>query len=205
VRFFEFDLMNVSHFFLSYLQDDEARCALAYCLSFSNDESDFKRNFAQLDSIMKQQLEYVKSRSRRDMFTALGLSDAPSQKRVDTGPLPRSLEDALRPNKSRSIVVTEKQAPFRVVDVNSCWEQLCGYTYVESKGKTLGSLLRGPETDPLIATGMIAKLLQGEDEVGATIINYTKYGRPFRNRIRVGPLRNEFGDVTHFVGLLQEI
>lgn len=154
---------------------------------------------------MKRQLEYVKGRTRRDLFDALGLSDASSVKRVDAAPLPRSLEDALRPNKSRSIVVTEKQAPFRIVDVNSSWEQLCGYTYVESKGKTLGSLLRGPETDPLIATGMIAKLLQGEDEVGATIINYTKYGRPFRNRIRVGPLRNEFGDVTHFVGLLQEI
>jgi PAS domain S-box-containing protein len=182
-------------------QDDEARCALAYCLSFSSDESDFQKKIPQLDSIMQQQLEYSKSRSRLETFHALNMSG----KRIDTAPLPRTLEDALRPTKTRSIVVTEKDAPFHIVDVNACWEKLCGYTYLQSKGKTLGSLLRGPQTDPLTATGMIAKLLQGEDEVGATLINYTKYGRPFRNRIRVGPLKNESGDVTHFVGVLQEI
>jgi PAS domain S-box-containing protein len=125
---------------------------------------------------------------------------------IDTEPLPRTLEDALRPCKTRSIVITEKEAPFRIVNVNSCWEQLCGYSYVESKGKTLGSLLRGPQTDPLTATTIIAKLLQGEDDAGATLINYKKNGQPFYNRIRAGPIYNEeTGDISHFVGLLQEI
>lgn len=125
---------------------------------------------------------------------------------IDTAPLPRTLQDALRPCKTRSLVITEKEAPFRIINVNTSWEQLCGYSYVESKGKTLGSLLRGPQTDPLTATTIIAKLLQGENDVGATLINYKKNGQPFYNRIRAGPIYNEeTGDISHFVGLLQEV
>ena len=119
-------------------------------------------------------------------------------------PLPKTLEDALRPTK-RAIVITEAERPYRVFDVNSAWEDLCGYSYVESKGKTLGSLLRGPETDPLASTSLITRLIQGE-EAGATLINYTKSGRRFENRVRVGPLQDETSKkVTHFVGVLQEV
>ena len=38
---------------------------------------------------------------------------------IDTEPLPRTLQDALRPSKTRSIVITEKEAPFRIVNVNT--------------------------------------------------------------------------------------
>lgn len=62
----------------------------------------------------------------------------------------------------------------------------------------------GPETDPAAATGLIHQLLQG-NEACTTITNYTKEGRRFRNRIRVGPLKNKNGEITHFVGVLQEI
>jgi PAS domain S-box-containing protein len=167
---------------------------------------------------MKTQLEYNRNffqsspsvqgqRRGSDNVTAVSSTQQQQAKQpIDTDPLPRTLQDALRPCKSRSIVITEKYAPFRIVNVNSCWEQLCGYSYIESKGKTLGSLLRGPQTDPLTATTMIAKLLQGEDDVGATLINYKKDGQAFYNRIRAGPLFDEeTGDISHFVGLLQEI
>ncbi len=207
-------------FFLKYeyLQDDESRCSLAYSLSFSNDESDFQRNFTQLDSIMKTQLRYNQQffqssssmRNRRRATdprkVACQQQHPPKQQPIDTEPLPRTLQDALRPSKTRSIVITEKEAPFRIVNVNACWEQLCGYSYVESKGKTLGSLLRGPQTDPLTATTIISKLLHGENDVGATLVNYKKNGQPFYNRIRAGPIYNEeTGEISHFVGLLQEI
>ena len=115
------------------------------------------------------------------------------------------MHDALR-QSSRAIVVTEATKPFRVVDVSQAWEGLCEYTFVESKGKTLGSLLRGDETDQLAATAMIARLLGGEEQAGATLTNYTKSGRRFRNRVRIGPILDEqTNHVTHFVGVLQEI
>lgn len=181
------------------IQDEDARSALSYCLSFSSDESSLARNviFAQLDNVMKRQIAYSKH---------VKYGPAPrTHPTIDFAPLPRTLQDALRPTKLRAIVITESVAPFRIVDVNACWENLCGYSYVESKGKTLGALLKGPETDSASATGLITTLLLGEDESGTTLINYTKQGRRFRNRVRVGPLKDEVDNVTHFVGILQEI
>jgi PAS domain S-box-containing protein len=119
----------------------------------------------------------------------------------DSEPLPRTIQEALR-RSSRAIVITEAVKPFRIVDVNKAWEDLCGYAYVDAKGKTLGSLLRGPKTDTLTGNALFARLLRGE-EAGATLTNYTKDNRAFRNRLRVGPLMDG-SDVTHFVGVLQE-
>lgn len=122
---------------------------------------------------------------------------------IDERPLPRTLEDALRPT-SRAIVITEVTRPFRVCDVNKAWENLCGYSYVESQGKSLGELLKGPETDPLAVTSLISQLLRGEDAT-TVLTNYTKSGRKFRNRLHVGPLYDENGQVSNFVGVLQEV
>jgi PAS domain S-box-containing protein len=174
-------------------QNEEARNTMAYCLSFSHDESEFQKHFGTLfpNSIMHEQLKISENQLRRI-------------KTVDNQPLPQTLEDALLPT-SRAIVITEPQAPFRIWNVNNAWENLCGYTYIESRGKTLGSLLKGPETNSLAATALIGKLLQGE-EAGTALVNYTKTGRRFNNRVRVGPLRDaQSGTITHFVGILQEI
>lgn len=121
-------------------------------------------------------------------------------------PLPRTLRDALRPS-SRAIVVTEKTMPFKVFDVNQAWSNLCGYSALESKGKSLGSLLKGPQTDQLAVTAMIHQLLHGEDAT-TILTNYKKDGRAFRNRLYVGPLWSEDVDepeVTHFVGILKQV
>ena len=139
-------------------------------------------------------------------------------KGCSTAALPKTLKEIKR-QKSRAIVVTETTKPFRVVDVNKCWEGLCGYTLKEARGKTLGSLLKGPATNQVAATGLISQLLQGCQEAGTVLINYTKEGREFRNRIRVGPVYydDDYDDdekqhdgtnknnITHFVGVLEEI
>ena len=141
---------------------------------------------------MKEQLRVSKNQ----------LSPSRSSK-IDDEPLPRTLQDALR-HSSRAIVVTETSMPFRVLDVNKAWEGLCEYSFVESKGKSLGSLLKGPETDQLAVTALLNQLLHGEDAT-TVLTNYTKSGRKFRNRLHVGPLYDEAGNMSHFVGLLQEV
>lgn len=169
---------------------------MAYSLAMaSEDVSDFP-SFSKLSPRMKEQLRISKTQLH-------GTQIGRMQKGLDERPLPRTLEEALRPS-SRAIVVTETIRPFRVCDVNRAWEDLCGYSYLESKGKSLGDLLKGPETDPLAVTTMVNRLIHGED---ATIVltNYTKSGRKFRNRLHVGPLFNDRGEVTKFVGVLQEV
>lgn len=184
-------------------ENENFRNDLAYSLAFSADESSelFQRNnFSTLSQLQQDQLRISQDQLKRSS-SAL---PAPKKTVEKDEPLPRTLADALRESK-RAIVITEAVAPFRVFDVNRAWEDLCGYTFVESKGKTLGSLLKGDETNPLAATSMIAQLLRGE-EAGTTLINYTKSGRRFCNRIRCRPLVDEeTNQVTHFVGVLKEV
>ena len=200
--------------------DDEARNALAYCLSFSNDESDFSRNMLQLfpDARMQEQLKNCTTTTTSTTRNKPNNNNNNMIVDVDTHPLPRTLADALRCQTSRAIVITEIHKPFRIVHVNLAWEGLCHYSFVQAQNQTLGKLLQGPETDPRAATQLIASLLAGQPEAGTTLTNYTGKGRRFRNRVRVGPLYDEdveqhgasssscySGVPTHFVAVLQEV
>ena len=180
-----------------FFQSDSLRSSMGYCLSFAvpSKTGEYDDLSSQLfvnspDERMRQQLMHSQNQLRD------------TQPAWDNAPLPRTLEEALR-SRDRAVVITETEVPFRIVDVNTAWEGLCGYSFVECQGKTLGSLLRGPDTDKSAVTALVSQLLRGE-EAGAVLTNYTKEGRMFRNRLRVGPLKD--GDhTTHFVGILQEI
>lgn len=123
-------------------------------------------------------------------------------------PLPKTVYDIVASKldeDARAIIVTETKNPFRIVAVNTAWENLCGYSREECKGRSVGRLLQGPETDTS-PTKMVGKLLQGEEaEAVAMFTNYTKQGRKFRNNIRVGPIFDEMGKTVNFVGVLHEV
>mmetsp|Transcript_71271 Transcript_71271/g.199877 ORF Transcript_71271/g.199877 Transcript_71271/m.199877 type:complete len:238 (-) Transcript_71271:167-880(-) len=183
---------------LDALRTDESfRNTMAYSLSMATpDGSAFSFLTPEMSSRMEQQLQMSKSQIYGDDKGRIS-------KTLDDRPLPRTMEDALR-SSSRAIVVTENTRPFRVCDVNKAWENLCGFSYVESKGRSLGELLKGPETDQLAVTSLLSQLLRGE-EATTVLTNYTKDGRKFRNRLHAGPLYNEEGEISHFVGVLQEV
>ena len=133
-------------------------------------------------------------------------------------PLPLNLAEASILNDPRAIVVTEACAPFQIAHVNDSWEQLCGYTLDEIKGQTL-ACIQGPETEKEDMTNFLGRLLEvgegkekGVDhaaninaDMGTVLTNYTKQGRKFHNRLRMGPLTDHGGNVTHFVGVLCEV
>jgi PAS domain S-box-containing protein len=188
-------------FFQAASSSESLRNTIGYSLSFASSNSDTLSDdlrsdiFVNMpDKRMQEQLAISQDQLRQTSNTAAW----------DSAPLPRTLDDALsRSNQNRAIVITEASLPFKIVDVNTAWEGLCGFSFVECQGKTLGSLLGGPETDKSAVTAVVSQLLRGE-EAGAVLTNYTKDGRKFQNHLRVAPLMN--GDVvTHFVGVLQEI
>eukprot|EP00584_Thalassiosira_punctigera_P009130 CAMPEP_0172529968 /NCGR_PEP_ID=MMETSP1067-20121228/3874_1 /TAXON_ID=265564 ORGANISM="Thalassiosira punctigera, Strain Tpunct2005C2" /NCGR_SAMPLE_ID=MMETSP1067 /ASSEMBLY_ACC=CAM_ASM_000444 /LENGTH=303 /DNA_ID=CAMNT_0013314107 /DNA_START=123 /DNA_END=1034 /DNA_ORIENTATION=+ len=122
-------------------------------------------------------------------------------------PLPKYTSDissSKLDEDARAIVITDTKNPYRVVAVNTAWENLCEYTLEECKGRSLGRLLHGPETDLSPVAAMIGKLLQGE-ECRGILTNYTKHGRKFRNNLRVGPIFDEMGKTVNFVGILREV
>eukprot|EP00977_Amphora_coffeiformis_P015751 scaffold4707_cov164-Amphora_coffeaeformis.AAC.25 len=179
------------------MQDDDMRNDLSYSLAFGDVQENADAWQFQVLSDPRMQSQLEKSRGQC-------LHKTVADKHVDNEPLPKKMSDALVPSR-RAIVITENKAPFRIWNVNTAWEQLCGYSFLESRGKTLGSLLQGRETDTIAATNLVAKMLQGEEEVGTELINYTKVGRRFKNRIRVGPIFDDQNNVTHFVGVLKEM
>jgi PAS domain S-box-containing protein len=221
--------ISVKEDFINHIQQDEYhRNNMAYALSHASTESDFTSSSFMdlLNDRMKAQLENVNllhenhSLSNRAnprelssiVFTTHDF-DTPVAKEetvpifgrpmFQEQPLPRNLAEASIPNDPRAIVITEAEMPFRIVSVNDSWEQLCGYTRSECKGKTLGCI-QGPETNKAAVTALMAQLLKGE-EAGTVLTNYNKNGRKFHNRLRVGPLKNDNGKITHFIGVLKEV
>jgi PAS domain S-box-containing protein len=182
-----------SFFVILLSQDDNVRDTLAYCLTFANDPHDFDRNMIQLDQLMAGQLSYC--RNKRNQRRQEEEEKIHQQEHIDTLPLPQQWDEAIRYQTSRAIVITETIRPFRIVHVNTAWENLCGYNKKEAYGQSLGSLLHGPETDIATITSMLFPLLHANPmESGAVVTNYTKNGRRFRNRVRIGPLFDSSND-----------
>jgi len=206
--------------------DDEDNFAgsMAYALSLASSDS-FINNDEDVGSSVKfpsltrslNNREMDQLRISQDQLISMeGLSYRPAsypqlrqqkqqQHNNNSNMLPRTLREALRPS-NEAIVITESSKPFNVFDVNGAWEGLCGYSYAESKGKSLGSLLRGEETETCTVTALIHQLFVHGEEATTVLTNYTKEGRKFHNRLRVGPIYDEdTGDVSHFVGVLKEV
>lgn len=106
---------------------------------------------------------------------------------------------------NRAVVLTESEPPYRVWNVNCAWQKLCGYSLTEARHLTLGSLLLNSEVDSIKAIDLVEKILRGEQEVEATLVNYKKCGRRFVDHIRIGPIYNKHGKLTHFVGVVEEV
>ncbi|CAM9768532.1 unnamed protein product [Chrysoparadoxa australica] len=125
--------------------------------------------------------------------------------RVESFPvIPNTLAEACKLEKE-NVVITTAQRPFRITHVNKAWTNLCGYTLDECEGKTL-SILQGNETDMSTVEGLCT---QAENAYPSSMVvtNHSKDGRNFRNHLRCYPLvdsENE-GDITHILGILQEI
>ncbi|KAL7540693.1 hypothetical protein ACHAXR_010306 [Thalassiosira sp. AJA248-18] len=111
-------------------------------------------------------------------------------------------------HRSRPMAITEIAKPFKIVDVNKAWSQLCGYTREEAIGSTLKELLQGPETNTAVAKNLISSLVHEHNENAeheAVLTNYRSDGRKFKNHARVGKIKDDVGDTTHFVGVFRKL
>ncbi|EED90819.1 predicted protein [Thalassiosira pseudonana CCMP1335] len=134
-------------------------------------------------------------------------------------PLPTKLNDAryeflgsFHQHSQRAMAITETIPPFKIVDVNKAWVDLCGYSREEAIGSTFKSLLQGPETNLELAHNLASSLLLDDrqsdrnPEFEAILSNYRSDGRMFRNHVRVGPLKDEItGESTYFVGVFKNV
>lgn len=106
----------------------------------------------------------------------------------------------------RPMAITETTPPFKIVDVNKPWSKLCGYSREEAVNSTLKDLLQGPETNALVASNLVASLLEHDGaEQEAVLVNYDGRGRKFRNHVRIGRITDDAGVTSHFVGVFSKL
>jgi PAS domain S-box-containing protein len=88
--------------------------------------------------------------------------------------------------------------------VNDGFVRLTGWTLDEIIGKTPGSFLQGPDTDPKTTQMMREKLRKGEG-FRCDILNYDKGGRKYWISVEVQPILNEAGTLTNFMAMEADV
>lgn len=115
------------------------------------------------------------------------------------------LESAIRDDYDSILITTldlEKPGP-RIVYVNEGFCKMTGYSKDEVIGKT-PRILQGPKTDEKVLEKLKKNLKEGRPFFGQTI-NYRKDGSEFVNQWDIHPLKDEDGNITHWVSYQHDI
>jgi PAS domain S-box-containing protein len=117
----------------------------------------------------------------------------------------RLLKTAIE-QSNESIVITTSQLDWpgpQIVYVNPAFTKMTGYSFEEVIGKT-PRILQGPKTDRAMLDRLRKNCEEGRSFFGEAI-NYRKDGSEFYLEWSIGPVRNERGEVTHFVATQRDV
>ncbi|MDP5171508.1 MAG: ATP-binding protein [Bacteroidia bacterium] len=113
------------------------------------------------------------------------------------------LEQAIH-NAVTGVVISDCSLPdMPLIYFNPAFEKLTGYPKEEILGFNC-RFLQGPETDQ----SQIDKLrssVQAGQTCTITLLNYKKNGEKFWNELTISPVKNEEGDLTHFIGIQVDV
>lgn len=91
----------------------------------------------------------------------------------------------------------------RIVDANDSFASITGYDHETVEGERFG-LLAGEETDPEQIDALETAFADGE-ATSLVALLYRADGTPFWGRISTAPVTDDEGELTHFVGFLQDV
>ncbi len=90
-----------------------------------------------------------------------------------------------------------------IIYANAAFERLSGYSPDFVLGRNC-RFLQGPETDPQTRE-TIRRAVRSAEPCTVEILNYRKDGTSFWNRLSITPVRDERGEVTHFIGVQSDV
>ncbi|WP_435115955.1 PAS domain-containing protein [Halolamina sp. C58] len=90
-----------------------------------------------------------------------------------------------------------------LIYANAGFTRITGYPLGEVLGRNC-RFLQGENTDESTVDTIRAAIDAGEPE-SVEILNYRKDGTPFWNRLDIVPIRDEAGELTHYLGLQRDI
>lgn len=118
----------------------------------------------------------------------------------------RLLQRCIESSSNGILVCDALQPDLPIIYINPTFERMTGYTMDEVVGRNC-RFLQGtiPDPDNAHALADIREALANGHEVSAVLRNYRKDGTPFWNDLYISPMRNDRGQVTHFVGVQNDI
>ncbi|MFP4263875.1 MAG: EAL domain-containing protein, partial [Halomonas sp.] len=115
----------------------------------------------------------------------------------------RILERGVEASVNGVVIADARGEDMPITYVNAAFLEMTGYRRDEVLGRNC-RFLQGPETAPQ-ALQRLRDQLAEEQEVHVTLRNYRKGGEPFWNDLYLSPIRDDAGQVTHYVGIQHDI
>ncbi len=91
----------------------------------------------------------------------------------------------------------------KIVFVNPAFTKMTGWAEHEALGKN-PRVLQGPESDREMLTRLKEALMRGKSFTGQTV-NYRKDRTPYNVEWHISPVKNEAGDVTHWISVQEDV
>ncbi|MBN8709794.1 MAG: PAS domain S-box protein [Verrucomicrobia bacterium] len=88
--------------------------------------------------------------------------------------------------------------------VNQSFTRITGYTLDEVRGKKPGQVLQRAGSD-FQAVSRIRQAIAAGQSCEETLTNYTKAGEPYIVHIKIDPVRDKDGNVTHFIAVQTDV
>ena len=102
------------------------------------------------------------------------------------------------------IVITDNRQPDNpIIYCNKAFQELTGYAHREIIGRNC-RFLQGEQRDQA-ARYELREAVRAGRHCRIELRNYTKKGSPFWNELTISPVRNAAGELTHFVGIQNDI
>jgi PAS domain S-box-containing protein len=112
------------------------------------------------------------------------------------------LQSAALEAAANAIIVTDRQG--LITWANPAFSDLTGYSLDEGFGRTPGELLKSGQQDREFYQELWETILAGEVWHGK-IVNRAKDGHLYPEEMTITPVRNQAGEISHFVAIKQDI
>jgi len=110
---------------------------------------------------------------------------------------------ALVAQKTTNMVVITDPAGL-ILWVNEGFNRITGYTLAEVLGRKPGAVLQGPDTDYATVARIHTAIASGQ-AIDCELLNYTKDQRSYWLQLRIDPVHDEAGTLTHFIAIESDI
>lgn len=114
------------------------------------------------------------------------------------------LRDQAISSSTSGITIADARLPdMPLIYVNEAFEQVTGYSFAEAVGRNC-RFLQNDDRDQEGLGELRAAFKEGRD-CQVTLRNYRKNGELFYNELTISPVRDDQGNITHFVGISNDV